>query len=41
MRSASRAKTKPSTMSGGVVRIVNQMVCHSASQNSLLVSASV
>ena len=39
-RSASSAKTKPRTISGGVVRIVNQMVCQSEDQKSLLCSAS-
>jgi hypothetical protein len=39
-RSASRASTKPRTISGGVVRIVNQMVCHMEDQKSLLWRAS-
>ena len=39
-RSASSANTKASTISGGVVRMVNQSVCHSDDQKSPLCSAS-
>ena len=39
-RSASSANTRASTISGGVVRIVNQIVCHSEDQKSELCRAS-
>jgi hypothetical protein len=39
-RSASSASTKASTISGGVVRIVNHTVCQSDDQKSGLCNAS-
>src|SRR5215210_1679773 len=39
-RSASNASTNPRMISGGVVRIVNQIVCHNEDQKSLLDNAS-